>query len=236
MTKGIFYAIGTGPGNPEMLTAQAARIIKSCESIFFPATGRNTIALDSLAGMDLSGKNLIPCRLSMTRDEKKSSAEYEAFVKECAGFLEKGGSVAFLSVGDVSLYSSASRAAAMIKKSGFEVRFVPGVTSFSAAACSALLPLCGKDDKLSVIPADAFFEGDKLRAALEDEGTKILMKAGRHLEETVLLLSSLGLIQGATLVRRAGTESERIFRGEEIMRLPDEAFEDQYLSVLIVRN
>ena len=239
MPNGTFFAVSTGAGNSEQITLEALRTLRGCKVIFYPETECTTIALDSLNLMeeiDLSQKTLRVCRFSMTRDAKKSANEYEQFKTECVSFLAEGKNVAFLSIGDVSLYSSAAHAARLVQELGFKVKFIAGVNSFSSAACSVALPLCERDESLTVIPADTFYMEEKLTCALQTEGTKVLMKMARHLKEIISLLSDLDLIQNATLVQKASLSEEKIFRGEEILHLSEEDFKNAYLSVLIVKN
>ncbi|MBR1721216.1 MAG: precorrin-2 C(20)-methyltransferase [Treponema sp.] len=239
MNKGIFYAVSTGPGKREMLTLQATEILRECHVIFYPESEKNNIALDSISripGLALSQKTLIPCRFSMTQDKQKSSAEYGAIVKVCENFLREGKSVAMLSIGDVSLYSTAARTARLIQSHGFEVCLLPGVNSFSAAACASALSLCEQDEKLSIIPGDAFYIEGKLKSALQDEGTKVLMKMGRHLRKIVSLLQEMDLIQKSTLVQKATLEGEKKFSAGQILALSEKDLESSYLSVLIVKG
>ena len=239
MKKGIFYAVSTGAGNPEQITFEAIRVLRECDAIFFPESEKNTIALRSIsqiATLDLSRKSLIPCRFSMTGDKEKSDAEYEQVASDCLKFLQEGKSVAMLSIGDITLYSTAARTARLIKNQGFEVKFISGVNSFSAAAASSEISLCDRDEKLTVIPGDAFFSQGKLKPALKDEGTKVLMKMGRHLKEIISILDELGMIQNATLIQKASLPDEKIFRGKEIAAMTEEDFKAAYLSVMIVKS
>lgn len=239
MKKGKFYAVSTGAGSTELLTLQAIRILKSCEVIFYPESERNTIALDSIsqaAGIDFSQKTLVPCHFSMSGNPEKTSLEYEKISAECEIFLNEGKSVAMLSIGDVTLYSTAARTARLIKSHGFDVEFSAGVNSFSQAACSATLSLCERDEKLTVIPGDSYYTNGKIKAALTDEGTKVLMKMGRHLKEIISILNELDLIQNATLVQKASLPEEKIFCGEELLHLSEKDFESAYLSIIIVIN
>ena len=237
MEKGIFYPVSAGPGSAEMLTIQAVRILRECKIIFFPESEKNTLALDSISqisGLDLSKKTLIPCHFSMTTDKEKSAAEYEKIARECQSFLNEGKSVAMLSIGDVTLYSTAARTAILIQSQGFDVKFIPGVNSFSAAASSALISLCEKDEKLTIIPGDAFYTEGKLEGALKEDGKKVLMKMGRHLREIISIVEEYKLIQNAILVQKASLPEEKIFRGKEILLMTEDDFEGAYLSVMIV--
>ena len=219
----VFYAVSTGPGGAELITLKALRILKSCDIIFYPESKKNSIALNSLKNLeseiDLSHKSLFPCNFSMTEDEKKSESEYKIIAEHCLDFLKNGKDVAMLSIGDVSLYSTAGKTASLIKKAGFKVEFVAGVNSFSAAASSASLSLCEKDQALSVIPGDSFFNDGKLESELKNAGSKILMKMGRHLKEIILLLEKLDLIKKSVLVQKASLADEKIFYGEQIFSI-----------------
>lgn len=237
MQKAIFYAVSTGAGNPDLLTLQAVKVLKECRAIFYPESEKNTIALDSISkitGLELTKKELFPCHFSMTKNEDIRKSEYDEVAARCENFLNEGKSVAMLSIGDVSLYSTAARTASLIKKHGFNVEFIAGVNSFSAAAASSAISLCKKDEKLTIIPGDAFYIEGKLEYALKDQGSKILMKMGRHLEEIISLLDALGLIQNSTLVQKASLDDEKIFQGEEIKSMTKEDLKNAYLSVMIV--
>jgi len=237
MPAPIFYAVSTGPGDFEELTLKAIRVLKECDVIFYPKTSKNSIALkavSSVSAIELSQKTLVPCSFSMTDDEKKRKDEYKKISLEAEAFLKNGKSVALLSIGDVSLYSSAARTAKIVKNHGFKVKFISGVNSFSAASSLLNLSLCEKDEKLTVIPGDSFFENGKLLSDLHNGGTKVLMKMARHLKEILLLLEKENLIQNASLVQKAGMEGEKIFVGKEIFSMSEEDFKNSYLSVIIV--
>lgn len=236
MSYGTFYAVSTGPGNPELLTLQALRILRNCEVILYPETEKNTIALDSVSEINPAQKTLISCSFSMTASKEQSASEYKTLAEKCTGFLKSGKDVAMLSIGDVSLWSTAARAAEIINKTGFEVKFVSGVNSFSEAACEAALSLCQKDEKLTIIPADAYLIEEKLESALKEEGTKILMKMGKKLKEIIPLMQKLNLIQNAVLVQKASLSDQKIFRAEELLKMTEEDFENAYLSVMIVKS
>ncbi|MCR4823643.1 MAG: precorrin-2 C(20)-methyltransferase [Treponema sp.] len=236
MTQGTFYAVSCGAGNPQMITQEALNILKECHYIFYPKSPKNTIAIDSLSTLDLSEKTLISCLFTMTSEKGESLMEYEKIAGQIIPCLKEGKSAAMICLGDVSLYSSASRMALIIQKAGFKIRFIAGVTSFSAAAAAASLPLCERDEMLSVIPADAFYNEGKLEAQLKNEGSKVLMKMGRHLKEICLLLKNLNLISSATLIQRAGMEGEKIFRQEEILSMREEDHAFDYLSLIIIKK
>ena len=239
MKKSTFYAVSTGPGKGELLTLEAIRNLNECDIIFYPESKKNSVALSSILEtkrIDFSKKELIPCKFSMSGESGKTSSEYEKIILECESFLREGKSVAMLSIGDVSLYSSAARTGRLIQAQGFDVKFIAGVNSFSQAACAANLSLCERDEKLSVIPADSFYEKGKLKAELTGSGTKILMKAGKHLKKIIALISECDLIEKSFLVQKVSLPDEKIFFGKEMLEMSESDFEKAYLSLIIVKS
>lgn len=242
MKGGIFYAVSVGPGEPDLLTLRSVRVLEKCPVICFPQTDsasgkKHHIAFDAVRGaVSLAEKKILFFPFSMVPDCAAMRAEYEAAVSSCESFLRQGMDVAFVSIGDVSLYSTGSRIADLVRERGFEVRFVPGVNSFSVAACEACLSLAGRNESVLIIPGDAFYMEETLRAALLSPGTKILMKMGRHLREILALVDALGLSERATLVQKASLPGQKIFRDEELRHLDDSVIADSYLSILIVKN
>ena len=252
MRRGIFYAVSVGAGSPDLLTVRAVRVLSACHVLCFPETDFHSfcfrsseshsseshhIAYDAVSGaIDVTGKDIRFYPIPMTRDRAVVCAEYERIASECAVVLRAGNDVAFAAIGDVSLYSTVGRIAERVRALGGEVQYVPGVNSFSAASCEACIPLADRDEGVSIIPGDAFYIEETLRAALLSPGTKILMKMGRRLREILALVDALGLSEQATLVQKVSLPGQKIFRGEELRHLDGSAVEASYLSILIVEN
>ena len=238
----VFYSVSAGAGNPELLTVQAVRVLNACEVICFPKTAgdggeSHHIAYDAVSeAVDLKTKDVRFFQIPMTRDRTVVCAEYERISRECAELVRGGNSVAFVSIGDVSLYATGSHIAERVQSLGCEVRFVAGVTSFSVAACAGAISLAQRDEMVTIIPADAFYIEKKLKSALCADGTKILMKMGRHLREIIALIGECDLFGRTVLVQKASLPDERVFRGEAIRQMREEAFDAAYLSVIIVRG
>ena len=239
MSDAIFYAVGVGPGDPELLTVRAVRILGGCDVLCFPETetggGARHLAYDAVRGaVSLRGKETLFFPVPMTRKREQTKAVYEQIAARCAEFLRQGRSVAFVSLGDVSLYATAAHIAERVRAAGFETRFVAGVHAFSAAACTAAVSLCARDEGAAIIPADAYFVAGKLEPALRADGTKILMKAARHLRDILELIDGCGLLADTVLVQRASLAGQRVISGEDLRAAGDEVFADAYLSVVIV--
>lgn len=129
MSKGVLYGVGTGPGDPELLTIKAVRTIESCPVIAAPQTADGAmVALDIVRGaVDLTGKTVIPVRFSMTRDAECRAAEHASLVRELVAHLDAVRDVALLNLGDPSIYATFQRIAPDVRACGFEARAIPGV-------------------------------------------------------------------------------------------------------------
>lgn len=240
--KGIFYAVSTGPGDPDMMTKQAVDVLNKCEVIFYPCTAggkpdseKTNISYDTAEdAVDIRSKTLIQADFSMSRDAGVIRRNYESVAGACLDYLVRGIDVAFISLGDVSLYSTAASVASIVKKQGHEIVFIPGVTSVSAAACACALDVAGRDTPVTLIPGDALFTSGMLMAELESPGTKIIMKSGRHLDGIIKLIHAMDMEERCFLVQNCSMPSQKIYSGAQFDCLDADVFSDSYLSVLIV--
>ncbi len=181
--KAIFYGVSVGPGDPELLTLAALRAVEACPVIAAPQTpsGR-TLALDILRGAaDLTGKTILPLPLAMTRDKSILEEEYRRAADLVRPHLQAGRSVAMLTLGDVSVYSTVHYLYRILAGEGWPARLIPGVPSFCAAAAALGRSLTAMDKPLHILPAGS----SGLEEALALPGTKVLMKSGRRLPQVV---------------------------------------------------
>ena len=138
MKKGVLYGVGVGPGDPGLLTLKAVNLIKGCDIIAIPHRKAGEcfayrIAVKAVP--EAKDKPVLHVDMPMTRDKALREAAYEAGSKAVADALSEGRNVVFLTLGDPSVYSTFAYLAPHIKNKGFEVVWVPGVTSFCASAC-----------------------------------------------------------------------------------------------------
>ncbi|MDA8388727.1 MAG: precorrin-2 C(20)-methyltransferase [Nitrospiraceae bacterium] len=206
--SGRLFAVGAGPGDPEFLTLKAVRILRQAGTIAVPR-GRSdgtSLALGIIGGaVDLAGKNIIEIHFPMVRDIGAEA------LKPAAGrileILRKGEDVAFVTLGDPTLYSTffRLREAISLLDPLVPVEIVPGVTSVTAAAARAGLRLALSGEKLAVLPA---FRRDELKDILERFETVCLMKAGSSFQEIKKILEEAGLAQNAVCVSRTGLPGE----------------------------
>ncbi len=234
-----FYAVGIGPGNPELLTLEAVRTIEKCPVIFCPKTKSGaTVALSIIkeAGINLDGKTIIESQMPMTRDTALLAQNYENTAQQCAEYLSNGLDTAFITLGDVSFYSTAERVSKLVAEKGFDVAWCAGVTSISASAAKVALPLAERDEEITIIPADSAFKNGTLKDSLERKGTKVLMKLSRSYRDVIKMLFETGLSKTSTLFQNCGLQGERILNLCDYTAESDELFESEsYFSLVIIK-
>ncbi len=239
--RGTFYGVGVGPGDPELITVKALKIIKSCPVIAAPRTGNgDMVALDIvwrtgvLAGTaeiaEESDKKILAMDFTMDKDPAKRKENYRKNAEAAARYLDNGQDVAMVTLGDVSLYSTVHYIADELISRGYEIIMVPGVPSFSAAAASLAIPLAEMDAPVHIIPSVRNNSDDYL----DLPGTKVLMKAGRHLHRTLDELDRRGLLDVTSLAVNCGMDDEILIKklGDD-EPLPDKT---GYFTTVIVRD
>ena len=239
MKTGKLFVIGVGPGDPELMTLKAVRILREVSCICVPK-GReegSSLAL-SIAerAVSLEGKEIIahfPMKKtrSQENDVCKLDTKWHETVENVLSRLSKGIDVAFITIGDPSIYSTFFYLYDRLLELDPEltIEMVPGVSSINAAASRAGISLGLADEKIAILPATYT---DNLKEILEKFDTVVLMKVHRVFESVVAILDSMGLSGNAIYVSRAGMEDEKIFR-----KITDVGKDDlNYFSMVIVRK
>lgn len=229
MRQGVFYGVGIGPGDPELLTLKAVRVLEKCPVIAAPQTkGENMLALE-IAGkaVDLSEKTVLPLRFTMSRNQEEQTAAHRAAADLLLPHLREGRDVAMLNLGDVSIYSTYCYLMELIKVYGFETVMIPGVPSFCAVAARLGISLTGMNTPLHILPAG----GCSLEEELSLTGTKVLMKSGKRLRQVEAILEKSGKAEKAAAVMNCGLPEEKICR--KLSELPEDP---GYFLTMIVKE
>lgn len=239
--KGHFYVVGVGPGDPELMTLKAVRILKKSPVWFAPAANKdgNSTALTIASGL-INGeqKEILTHHFPMKKVPagRPTDPEVENAWKEAAGIiayhLAHGRDVAFPTLGDPAIYSTGFYVFETLMESvkDMTVEIVPGVSAIGATSAAAGVPLCLGDERMVVVPAT--FEDEKLKDILLKFDCVVLMKVHRVMERLVILLEELGLLENAVLVERTSLEDQRIRHD-----LKEAAREKlHYFSTMIVRK
>lgn len=225
--SGILYGVGVGPGDPELMTLKAVRLIRENEVIAVPgADVRETVAykIAVQAVPELSGKELLPVYMPMTHDKKTMEENHQKGALAMETYLKEGKNVVFLTLGDPTIYSTFTYLQKIVESHGFQTALVSGITSFCAAAARINQPLVEWNQQLHVLPAV-----HQLDSRLEQPGTYVLMKSGRKMEQVKEILRASG--RQTVMVENCGMENEHIYRGVE--EIPDDA---GYYSLIVSKE
>ncbi len=229
------YAIGVGPGDPELLTRKAERILRTAPVICAPTAGpgESSYALSIIEPLlDREKQEVIVQVFPMRKDQDGLDEYWETAAAAVAERVRRGSDVAFITIGDPFIYSTFLYLYRVLREryADITVEVVPGISSINAAAIAAGLPLGQASERIAIIPAA--FEERELRSILANFETVVLMKVSRVFDGIYLLLKELGLERKAAFVSRVGTpEQEVVF---DLERLLGKKLD--YLSLLIVKK
>lgn len=181
MSKGKFYGIGVGPGDPELLTLKAVKIINSSLVLAVPKTKESKNVALNIASkvVDIADKEILYLDFPMVKDSVILETAHLRNAEKIAAILESGLDVAFLTLGDTSIYSTFSYVHKIIEEMGYYTEICAGVPSFCAVAAKLKISLTTMKKPLHIIPA----VHKNIEKSLQLEGTKIFMKAGRSAKE-----------------------------------------------------
>lgn len=227
--KGVLYGVGVGPGDPELLTIKAIRVLRACPVIAAPQTkSGETLALDIVRqALPLDGKTILPLYFSMERDKALLRAAHEKAADALQARLDAGEDVAMLNLGDVSIYATWGYVMDIVRARGYETAMVPGVPSFCAAASRLGATLASWGSPLHVIPVGK----EPLEPQLEQPGGKVLMKAGAHFPQIAQALKRTGRLDRAALVENCGLPGERVCA--DLSQCPEDV---GYFATVIVKE
>jgi len=231
---GTFYGVGIGPGDPELMTRKAVRVLTEVDWIFHPFETRTGTSFSRriIAPLGLPEAKFRQISLGMSQDRMPDQHTYATAVDEMVRELRQGKSVAWITQGDPLFYSTFIHLYAEMRQRfpDVPIDIVPGVTSPSAAAAAAGVPVSLLAEKVAVVPA--VYGLDTLPALLEDFATLFLMKVNTVFDQLLETLATLPYKVQSVYVEKVGTPEERIvtdlptLRGQKL----------SYFSLVMVRQ
>ena len=225
---GTFYGVSVGPGNPELLTLQAVRLLRQCSVLAAPQTASGQMLA---LGSELDGKTILPLQFAMSRDAAVLRASHETAASAVRPFLDAGQDVAMLNLGDVSIYATFGYLQEILQAQGYATAMAAGVPSFCAAAARLNQPLTGgMDAPLTIAP------GSRADEVLDAPGTKVLMKTGRQLPALLDTLDAHGALSRSALVCSCGLPDETIFPDLSTARPPQDGSKAGYFATVLVKE
>ncbi len=206
--KGTLYGLGVGPGDPELITLKALRILERASVLAYPAPEEGESLVRGIVAGHLDGHHEELCiRVPMVVARFPAQDVYDRAAVELGRHLDDGRDVAMLCEGDPFFYGSFMYLfGRMAERHAVEV--VPGVSSLMACAATLGAPLAARNDVLSVLPAT--LSDDALAQRIRDANAVAIIKVGRHLPRVRAVIEAMGLTAHARYVEHATMASERI--------------------------
>jgi precorrin-2/cobalt-factor-2 C20-methyltransferase len=208
MRRGKLIGLGVGPGDPELLTVKAVGVLGHAQAIAFIAAAGRTSRAREIAGRHIRpGTRELIAVMPMNQDQEATGRAYTQLVTGIVSELGQGHDVVFLCEGDPLLFGSFAH---LLPRLGnrFECEVIPGITSISAAAAAAQIPLGLQDEPIALIPATV--PPARLAALLRECDRAVVMKVGRHLEKVRDALDKARMSDGAVLVENATLQGQRV--------------------------
>ncbi|HBC93893.1 MAG TPA: precorrin-2 C(20)-methyltransferase [Pelotomaculum sp.] len=230
--KGVFYGIGVGPGDPDLLTLKAVKLLQHVDVIIAPRTEKKegSIALSIAGGYIREDTRILELAFPMVFDRNFLTEAWEQNKTVILDLLQEGKNVAFLTLGDPMLYSTYIYIYRLLEGNGITIETVPGITSFCAAASRLNFPLAEGNDILSIVPA--ILEEDKIATALSCSDNLVLMKVYKNYERVAGQLKEHGFDGETVMISRCGFADEEI-----VYNLEDrECKMPNYLSTILAKR
>lgn len=248
--SGKFYGVGVGPGDPELLTLKAFRCIQESDIIALPVSHPNTLEViyqteKSKESQSQNEKLLETCiayqivhtvcpeieekaklflPMPMMKEKKVLKQIHDTCAEKTMEFLRQGKEIAFITLGDPTVYSTCLYVEKRIRKAGFETEIISGIPSFCAAAAKLGISLAENMEEIHIIPASY-----QVEESLKLSGTKILMKTGTKMPWLKRIIKEQGV--PVRMVENCGMETERIY--DSVDEIPEQA---GYYSLLVLKE
>jgi precorrin-2/cobalt-factor-2 C20-methyltransferase len=223
---GKLFGLGLGPGDPELVTVKAVRILKSVSAVAFPILeGKESFARSIAAQYIPEEIDQISIVVPMTQDRLPAQKAYDEAAYQISKVLDRGHDVACLCEGDPFFYGSFMYIFARLSKM-YEVEIIPGVTSMTACAAVAKMPLLARNEHLTVIPGT--LAPEELRNRILNADAVVIMKVGRHLDKIKKVLEEVELSSEAIYVEYASLPTQQVLK---IINAPKTA---PYFSMILV--
>ncbi len=229
---GIFYGVGVGPGDPELLTLKAVRVIQDADVIIAPKTEKKEDSVALSIAKPFLKENVAIAKLvfPMVFNADALSEAWESNRRAIIALLAAGKKVVFLTLGDPMFYSTYIYIFRLLENCGYPLETIAGVPAFCAVSSKLGYPVAEGNDVLSVIPATV--PEDKLDKALALADNIVLMKVYKNSGKVVEKLKEHGLAEHAVLVSRCGLDDEQVVRN--LTDLGDRKI--NYLSTILARR
>ena len=211
-TKGRLYGIGIGPGDPELLTIKALRILQASPVVAYPISDKKQPLARSIIAPYLTGQIEVPMFLPFKLEES-AQPYYDSAAEKLAEYLNAGQDVVVLCEGDPFFYGSFMYIYTRLSPQ-FYVEVVPGVSSIMASASALGAPLTYRNDVFIVL--SSILSAEVLTEKLAVADAAVIIKLGKHFRKVYGVLKDLGLAERAKYIERATTSNQVIMPLEKV--------------------
>ena len=234
MKPGTLYGVGVGPGDPELITLKAVKVLNQVEVIFAASSSKNeySLALENAQSHMLNGAEVVRLSFPMTREPDTLEKAWKENARRILEFVQKGKDAAFITIGDPLTYSTFGYVMQTIQEMAPEVpvSVIPGVTSYQAATAAAQEIIAAQEQTFCVISGSK--GGEHLKEVINKVDCVVMLKVYRHFDEILDTLEELGVMDRTTLVSRCGMEDQVICKNPQELR----GKKVPYLSLMIVKK
>ncbi len=229
VSTGTLYGLGVGPGDPELITLKAHRILQAAPVIAYPAPDTGDSLARAIAAPHIpDGRTEIAIVTPMVPGHFPAHDVYDKYAADISGHLQAGRDVAVLCEGDPFLYGSFMYLFARLT-GDFPTQVVPGVSSLGACAAAAGVPLVSRNETLVIVPGP--LPEAELEARLKDATAAAVMKVGRHFDKVRRVIERLGLTEYAHYVEHASMADQHALPLGEVT-----VAKAPYFSMILVRR
>lgn len=226
---GTLYGVGVGPGDPELMTVKAWRLVSMAKNIaFLAASGSESTARAIAAPFFADDVMEIAIDMPMRIEREPGQAAYDKGAARIAEVLQRGEDVVMLCEGDPFFYGSFMYIFERLSPR-FTTVVIPGVTSITASAAVIGKPLAERDEILKVLPAT--MDENQMQLELATAPAAAIIKVGRHFAKVKRVLTALNIMDHATAVEHA-TKDNQIIR--DVADIPEAIL--PYFTTIIVRT
>lgn len=235
VNHGTLYGVGVGPGDPELVTVKAYRLMQTAPVIAYPnkRMGGKSYALEIVERyVNPSEKTMLGLVFPMTKDEDVLLRHWEDTVEKVWAYLRQGQDVVFVTEGDPMLYSTFIHMSRLMRQEHpeAEVVSIPGVSSVNAAASRLGVPLADGDEVVAIVPANR--DLTRMRQALLTHDCVVFLKVAKVMDDMIDLLGELQLIDNAMVCTKVTSAGEHVWKN--VRELQGASL--NYLTLMVVRR
>ena len=227
--EGTLYSVGIGPGDPELMTLKAVRLIVEADVIAIPQGDNDILTAKNIVNqvVDLSAKEQLLIYMPMTKDMVAMDKAHDEGADAVIKLLKEGKNVVFITLGDPTVYATCIYVHKRVLAKGYKAELIPGVPSFCAVAAKLNVALCERSEPLIILPGSY----KESAAFLDGPGNKVLMKSASQIAKVRDELKERDLISHAAMIERCGLPGEKIYK--DLNEIDEKS---SYFSVILVKE